>query len=61
MQKVKGLVTSLLALKPEDHRKSMALEITAGSKLYNIIVEDECVGKGLLTLWDKRNMRHSSH
>ena len=47
-RKVKGLVGSLLALKPEDHGKSTALEIAAGGKLYNVIVEDERVGKDLL-------------
>ena len=31
MRKVKGLVASLLALKPEDHGKSTALEIAAGA------------------------------
>ena len=43
-RKVKGLVVSLLALKPEDHGKSTALEISAGGKLYNVVVEDERVG-----------------
>lgn len=47
-RKVKGLVASLLALQPEDHGKSTALEIAAGGKLYNVIVEDERVGKDLL-------------
>jgi structural maintenance of chromosome 2 len=47
-RKVKDLVASLLALKPEDHGKSTALEITAGGKLYNAVVENECVGKSLL-------------
>ena len=47
MRKVKGLGTSLFALKPEDHGKSTALEIVAGGKLYNI-VEDEHVGTELL-------------
>ncbi len=47
-RKVKGLVASLLALKPEDYGKSTALEIAAGGKLYNVIVEDERVGKDLL-------------
>jgi chromosome segregation ATPase len=46
--KVKGLVTTLLTLKPEDHGKSTMLEITAGGKLYNVIVEDEHMGKDLL-------------
>ncbi|KAI9457325.1 condensin complex subunit SMC2 [Lactarius psammicola] len=47
-RKVKGLVASLLALKPEDHGKSTALEIAAGGKLYNVVVENERVGKDLL-------------
>ena len=47
-RKVKGLVATLLALKPEDHGKSTALEIAAGGKLYNVVVEDERVGKDLL-------------
>jgi structural maintenance of chromosome 2 len=47
-RKVKGLVASLLVLKPEDHGKSTALEIAAGGKLYNVIVEYERVGKDLL-------------
>ena len=48
MQKVEDLVASLLALQPEDHGKSTALEIAAGGKLYNVVVEDEHVGKDLL-------------
>ncbi|KAI9439026.1 condensin complex subunit SMC2 [Lactarius indigo] len=47
-RKVKGLVASLLALKPEDHGKSTALEIAAGGKLYNVVVENERIGKDLL-------------
>ncbi|KAI0296748.1 condensin complex subunit SMC2 [Multifurca ochricompacta] len=47
-RKVKGLVASLLALKPEDQGKSTALEIAAGGKLYNVVVEDERTGKDLL-------------
>jgi structural maintenance of chromosome 2 len=47
-RKVKGLVASLLALNSEDHDKSSALEISAGGKLYNVTVEDECVSKDLL-------------
>jgi hypothetical protein len=46
-RKVKGLIASLLALKPEDHGKSTALEIAAGGKLYNVVVEDERMGKDL--------------
>jgi structural maintenance of chromosome 2 len=41
----KGLV-ALLA--PQDFNKSTALEVTAGGKLYNAVVEDEHVGKELL-------------
>jgi structural maintenance of chromosome 2 len=40
-RKVKGLVASLLALKPEDYGKSTALEIAAGGKLYNVVVGDQ--------------------
>jgi hypothetical protein len=47
-QKVKGLVASLLALKPENHEKSTALEFAASGKLCNVVVEDERVGNGLL-------------
>jgi hypothetical protein len=46
--KVKGLVATLISLKPEDYNKSTALEITAGAKLYNVVVQDEKVGKELL-------------
>ncbi|KAL4247183.1 SMC family protein [Abortiporus biennis] len=46
--KVKGLVASLVSLAPEDYNKSTALEITAGPRLYNVVVEDERVGKELL-------------
>lgn len=45
---MKGLVASLVHLKPEDYPKSTALEITAGRKLYNVVVQDEKVGKDLL-------------
>ena len=46
--KVKGLVASLIHLSPEDYNKSTALEITAGGKLYNVVVQDERVGQDLL-------------
>lgn len=45
---VKGLVASLVHLKPEDYNKSTALEITAGGRLYNVVVDNERVGKELL-------------
>ena len=38
----------LLALRSGDHGKSTALEIAAGGKLYNVVVEDERVCKDLL-------------
>jgi hypothetical protein len=49
----KGLVVSLLALKPEDHGKGTVLEVTAGGKHWHcqtvhVILEDERVGKDLL-------------
>jgi structural maintenance of chromosome 2 len=47
-QKVKGLVASLVALAPGDYDKATALEVTAGAKMYNVVVEDERVGKELL-------------
>ncbi|KAL5522254.1 SMC2 [Sanghuangporus sanghuang] len=46
--RVKGLVASLVSLEPSDYNKSTALEITAGGKLYNVVVQDEKVGKDLL-------------
>ena len=45
---VKGLVASLVHLRPEDYNKSTALEITAGGRLYNVVVDNERVGKDLL-------------
>ncbi|TFY57528.1 hypothetical protein EVJ58_g6964 [Rhodofomes roseus] len=46
--KVKGLVANLVSLKQEDYNKCTALEITAGGRLYNVVVETEQVGKELL-------------
>ena len=47
-RKVKGLVATLISLPEEHSNKSTALEITAGGKLYNVVVEDEKAGKDLL-------------
>jgi structural maintenance of chromosome 2 len=47
-KKVKGLVASLITLEPQDYNKSTALEVTAGAKLFNVVVDDERVGKELL-------------
>ncbi|PWN21106.1 RecF/RecN/SMC protein [Microstroma glucosiphilum] len=46
--KVKGLVATLLDLKAENHKYSTALEICAGGRLYNVIVEDDDTGAKLL-------------
>ncbi|KZT34133.1 condensin complex subunit SMC2 [Sistotremastrum suecicum HHB10207 ss-3] len=45
---VKGLVASLITLDEEHFDKSAALEIAAGGRLYNVVVENEKVGKDLL-------------
>ena len=52
--KVKGLVASLISLKPCDYGKATALEITAGGRLYNVIVQDPQVGQDLI---DKGRLR----
>jgi structural maintenance of chromosome 2 len=41
-------VASLITLDEQHHIKSTALEISAGAKLYNVVVENEQVGKDLL-------------
>ncbi|KAL2314879.1 Structural maintenance of chromosomes protein [Schizosaccharomyces pombe] len=46
--KVKGLVAQLLTLNEENYDKQTALEITAGGRLYNLIVETEKIGAQLL-------------
>jgi structural maintenance of chromosome 2 len=46
--KVKGLVATLMDLKAENHKYSTALEICAGGRLYNVIVEDDDTGAKLL-------------
>ncbi|TBU44815.1 condensin complex subunit SMC2 [Dichomitus squalens] len=46
--KVKGLVASLVALDKVNYNASTALEITAGGRLYNVVVESDEVGKQLL-------------
>ena len=45
---MKGLVANLTSISPQHQNKSQALEIAAGGKLYNVVVEDEKVGKDLL-------------
>lgn len=46
--KVKGLVANLIDLDESNYNSSTALEICAGGKLYNVIVEDEKVAAALL-------------
>ncbi|EDQ90224.1 uncharacterized protein MONBRDRAFT_18617 [Monosiga brevicollis MX1] len=45
--KVKGLVAELVQVK--DHQTSTALEVAAGSKLYQVVVDDEVTAKELLS------------
>ncbi len=45
---VKGPVASLISLEEANRKTATALEITAGGKLYNVVVDDEHVGKELL-------------
>jgi structural maintenance of chromosome 2 len=45
---VKGLVANLIDLDEANYKSSTALEICAGGKLYNVVVEDEKVGSLLL-------------
>lgn len=52
--KVKGLVATLIDLDEANFRSSTALEICAGGKLYNVVVDDEKVGSALL---DKGRLR----
>ncbi|WWC72293.1 uncharacterized protein I206_106255 [Kwoniella pini CBS 10737] len=46
--KVKGLVATLIDLNESNFKSSTALEICAGGKLYNVVVQDEKVGSQLL-------------
>lgn len=46
--KVKGPVARLLRLKDENSAQALAVEISAGGRLYNVVVEDEKVGTDLL-------------
>ena len=51
---VKGLVANLINLDPAMYQNATALEICAGGKIYNVVVEDEKVGSALL---DKGKLR----
>ncbi|KAF9559990.1 Structural maintenance of chromosomes protein 2 [Mortierella alpina] len=45
---VKGLVAELFTVQPENTKASAALEICAGGRLYNVVVDNEVVGSQLL-------------
>ncbi|GAW04476.1 condensin complex subunit SMC2 [Lentinula edodes] len=47
--KVKGRLGRLVAIRPGESDKATALEITAGTRLYNVVIQDENVGKVLLS------------
>lgn len=42
-------MASLITLDSEHHNKATALEVAAGGRLYNVVVENEKIGKDLLT------------
>ncbi|KXS17946.1 structural maintenance of chromosome 2 [Gonapodya prolifera JEL478] len=45
---VKGIVAELVSVPPKHKEASVALEIAAGGRLYNVVVETESVGSQLL-------------
>jgi structural maintenance of chromosome 2 len=45
---VKGVAIQLITLPEEHYNKATALEIAGGSKLFNVVIEDEKVGKDLI-------------
>lgn len=47
--KVKGLVAHLVQLDADKAKYATALEVCAGGRLYNVVVEDEKVGSALLS------------
>ncbi|KAG6841176.1 hypothetical protein C0991_001101 [Blastosporella zonata] len=47
-RKVKGQAATLISLAKENHNKSTALEIAAGGKLFQVVVENEKVGSDIL-------------
>jgi structural maintenance of chromosome 2 len=46
--KVKGIVAELIDLEEKNLGSSVALEVCAGAKLYNVVVDSETVGSQLL-------------
>ncbi|KAF4622118.1 hypothetical protein D9613_009303 [Agrocybe pediades] len=47
-KKVKGVAAQLISLPEEHYNKATALEIAGGSKLFNVVIEDDKVGKDLI-------------
>jgi structural maintenance of chromosome 2 len=47
-RKVKGVAVQLISLAEEHYNKATALEIAGGNKLFNVVIEDEKVGKDLI-------------
>ncbi|KAG6919710.1 hypothetical protein DXG01_002656 [Tephrocybe rancida] len=47
-RKVKGQAATLISLAAENHNKSTALEIAAGGKLFQVVVENEKIGSDIL-------------
>ncbi|KAF8151802.1 condensin complex subunit SMC2 [Crassisporium funariophilum] len=47
-RKVKGVAVQLISLPEEHYNKATALEIAGGGKLFNVVIEDEKVGKDLI-------------
>ncbi|KAL0572416.1 Structural maintenance of chromosomes protein 2 [Marasmius crinis-equi] len=47
-RKVKGRLGTLVSLKPENYEFANALEVTAGSKLHQVVVTDETVSSELI-------------
>lgn len=47
-RKVKGIAAQLISLPEEHYPKATALEIAGGGKLFNVVIDDELVGKDLI-------------
>ncbi|KAF8197070.1 condensin complex subunit SMC2 [Pholiota molesta] len=48
LTEVKGVAVQLISLPEEHYNKAVALEIAGGGKLFNVVIEDEKVGKDLI-------------
>ncbi|KAG7095814.1 hypothetical protein E1B28_006514 [Marasmius oreades] len=47
-RKVKGPLGKLVSIHPDNYEYATALEVTAGGKLYQVVISDEKIGKDLL-------------